>query len=134
MALKRFTSAIDDCQVSSALQNHKPNSKTLVLLAKSHLALGDYVESLRHIQAVLDFGADPSSNPILATKAEAIRMQNYIDQSRQAWARKVWNEAALNITKADLECQGLCPLQWSLWRVEIKIALQDWSGAETLAE
>lgn len=129
MSLRRFRQALDDTQIAMTLQNEDPSSRTLLLLATCHLALGDPTAALRNVQTILDIEGVPENNRVLVTKALAENMQQSLDQSHEARKRKEWLAAKNALDKAVVLCEGDRPLQWRIWEAEIQVAMMNWNEA-----
>jgi DnaJ homolog subfamily C member 7 len=127
MAIKRFKAALDDCQAASALQAGAPQVKTLVRLAKCHLAVGSPSASLLTVQQALALDANDSQ--ALEAKRKAEVMQGYLDRFETSKERKDWGQAKWALEKATEECEGDQPIQWRVWKCELDIARKKWDDA-----
>ncbi|KAG9004928.1 hypothetical protein FRB94_001966 [Tulasnella sp. JGI-2019a] len=128
MALKRFKWALNDCQSAAVLQVVSPSYKTLGRLAKCHLALGDPHAVMKAAQEAIECA------PSWATRASAELMQQYLDESRDARGSKSWEQAKSSLHKAAELCEGVLPPQWCVWKVEIEMAMCNWTEAATLSK
>jgi len=127
MAIKRFKAALADCQAASALQSGAPSAKTLVRLAKCHLAVGSPSASLLTVTQAL--ALDPKDAQGLDCKRKAEVMQSYLDRYESSKALKDWGQAKWALEKATEECEGDQPIQWRIWKVELEIARKKWDDA-----
>lgn len=127
MAIKRFKAALADCQSASFLQSSAPQSKTLIRLAKCHLAVGSPSACLLTIQQAL--ALDPKDKTALECKTKAEVMQGFLERFESSKKLKDWGQAKWALEKAVEECEGDQPIQWRIWRVEVDIARKKWDDA-----
>ncbi|KAG8869493.1 hypothetical protein FRB97_001120, partial [Tulasnella sp. 331] len=132
MRLRRFDQARDDHLAALSIPNHPWRLEALDRLVKCYIALGDPEAALLQVKVALEL--DPLYKSILALESTAKGMQANLRRSREAWAQKKWINAKLALALAIAACHGDCPLQWSIWRVEIEIAIGDWDNAISMAE
>ncbi|KAF8490106.1 hypothetical protein JB92DRAFT_3147931 [Gautieria morchelliformis] len=133
MALHRFRPALHDCQAAAALQAQQADAdapaagaapKTLVRLAKCHLALGAPGAALA---AARRGGKDAKDAREVEHAAQ--RMEAHLARVAGARARRDWGHARLALDAAARECAGGEPLEWRCWRVELELARGRWAAA-----
>jgi DnaJ family protein C protein 7 len=127
MALKRFHSALADCQQAASLQASSPVPKTLVRLARCQLALGspqDCISTLTRVAQV-----EPNNAAAASLRKQADSLQKHLDSFLKAKAAKDWGMARIAFDTAVRECEGDIPIQWRCWRVELEIVRKKWDDA-----
>ncbi|KIJ30739.1 hypothetical protein M422DRAFT_70960 [Sphaerobolus stellatus SS14] len=120
MALKKFRHALADCQNASTLQAASPVPKTLVRLAKCHLALGTPGPALSAVRAAL--AVDRANADAKKVEAAAERVQTHLSRVAVSRAKKDWKMARLALDQAVKECEGPEPIEWRCWRIEFELA------------
>ncbi|KAF8585459.1 TPR-like protein [Ramaria rubella] len=131
MALKFFRPALVDCQNAAALQAAHPVPKTLVRLAKCHLALGSPNPALSAVRAALS----AESGNVAAREVEraALRMEIHLSRFEAARTKRDWAHARLALDQAAKECEGSEPIEWRCWRIELELARGKLEQAMTAA-
>lgn len=130
MAIKRFTSACDDCQRAAKLQP-TPTAKTLVRLAKCQLALGGYTATLSTVERV--FAIDPNDQAARKLEAGAKVMRDHVARYHDAMEGKDYSMARLALEAAGKECEGDIPIDWRCWRVRLDLARGQLNAASQAA-
>lgn len=120
MALKLFRSALTDCQNAAVLQSASPIPKTLVRLAKCHIALGAPNPALSAAREAL--GIDPLNAAAMEVERAARRLEVHLARVTQARTKKDWAMARLALEQAAKECDGTEPIEWQCWRIEFDLA------------
>jgi hypothetical protein len=158
MALKFFRAALTDCQHAVSLQSSmgttggtgssasgRVPAKTLIRLAKCHLALGSPGPALSALRSALEAaeGDAPGSGAAAAVQAAAAareveraarRMEVHLARFGAARAKGDWAMARLALEQARGECEGGGPVEWRCWRVELELARGTVEGAMTAAK
>jgi DnaJ family protein C protein 7 len=135
MAIKRFRSALGDCQTAATIQSAAPAPKTLYRLARCHFALGSSIPALSSLNAVL--ALEPKNRVALQLKDKILEFSAHLRNVQSARARKDWGMARLAIDKClqSIEAEGdEIPTEWRLWRVELEIARGNWDLANLSAK
>ncbi|KAG1774160.1 hypothetical protein EV702DRAFT_1270163 [Suillus placidus] len=134
MALKRFRSALSDCQQAATLQSEDPSSKTLIRLARCQLALGLSEPALSTLRSVLSL--EPTNPAALQLKDKVLELENHLRTFESSRTRKEWGMARLALDKClqSIEAEGgEIPTQWRLWRVELELSRGSWDAANIAA-
>ncbi|KAG2345809.1 TPR-like protein [Suillus weaverae] len=134
MALKRFRSALSDCQQAATLQSEDPSSKTLIRLARCQLALGLSEPALSTLRSVLSL--EPTNPAALQLKDKVLELENHLRTFESSRTRKEWGMARLALDKClqSIEAEGgEIPTQWRLWRVELELSRGNWDAANIAA-
>ncbi|KAJ1306487.1 hypothetical protein OPQ81_007490 [Rhizoctonia solani] len=125
MALKKFAPALADCQTAASLQSASPVPKTLLRLARCHLALGDVPACLAALRDL------PDSTPgIQDVRRKAEGLQLHLQRFKDAKEKNEWGAARLALEQAVEAVEGDVPVQWRCWRVECEVARGSWVGAQ----
>ncbi|CAE6474116.1 unnamed protein product [Rhizoctonia solani] len=125
MALKKFAPALADCQTAASLQSANPVPKTLLRLARCHLALGDVPACLAALRDL------PDSTPGLQDiRKKAEGLQLHLQRFQEAKEKDEWGAARLALEQAVEAVEGDVPVQWRCWRVECEVARGSWVGAQ----
>ncbi|KEP47008.1 DnaJ family C protein [Rhizoctonia solani 123E] len=125
MALKKFAPALADCQSAASLQSASPVPKTLLRLARCHLALGDVPACLAALRDL------PDSTPgIQDVRKKAEGLELHLQRFHEAKAKNEWGAARLALEQAVDAVEGDVPVQWRCWRVECEVARGSWVGAQ----
>ncbi|KAG8722149.1 hypothetical protein FRC08_006598, partial [Ceratobasidium sp. 394] len=125
MALKRFAPALADCQAAASLQSASPVPKTLLRLARCHLALGDTAACLAALRDL------PGTTPgVLDVRRRAEALELHLKRFREAREKDEWGVARLALEQAVESLEGDVPVQWRCWRVECEVARGSWAGAQ----
>ena len=126
IAIKRFRSALADCQLAATLQAATPaygaaTSKTLLRLARCQLALAQTEAALSTLRVVI--AAEPASAPAADMHARALELQVYM-RNLVVWReRGQWDMARIELEKClyAIEAEGSeIPTEWRQWRIDIK--------------
>ncbi|KAG8775529.1 hypothetical protein FRC12_001434 [Ceratobasidium sp. 428] len=125
MALKRFGPALADCQSAASLQSASPVAKTLLRLARCHLALGDTAACLA---ALRDLPGETAGVLEVRRKAESLDL--HLKRFKEASEKDEWGVARLALEQAVDSLEGDVPAQWKCWRVECEVARGSWAGAQ----
>ena len=135
MALKRFRSALEDCQTAATIQSASPSPKTLLRLARCHFALGSPTPALSSLNAVL--ALDPKNLAAIQLKDKILVFSGHLRNAQTARSKKEWSMARLAIDKClqSIEAEGdEIPTEWRLWRVELELARANWETANIAAK
>lgn len=135
MALKRFRLALADCQQAAALQSAEPSSKTLIRLARCHLALGSSEPTLTTLRTVLTL--EPTNATALQLREKILELEAHLRNFNNAKRTKEWGMARLALDKCLQSIEGEgdeVPTQWRLWRVELELARANWDAANIAAK
>ena len=139
MALNRFRPALADCQSAATLQSTSGNvsgapPKTLLRLARCHLALGTPDAASSALCPVLDTEPDNAQARALADKIR--ELEGHLVTFQGARERKEWGLARLALDKCRQVVEregGDIPLEWRLWKVDLELAKGNWDGANVNA-
>lgn len=135
MALKRFRLALADCQQAAALQSAEPSSKTLIRLARCHLALGSTEPALTTLRTVITL--EPTNLAALQLQEKVLELEAHLRNFDGAKRRKEWGMARLALDKCLQSIEGEggeVPTQWRLWRVELELARGNWDAANIVVK
>lgn len=135
MALKRFRLALADCQQAAALQSAEPSSKTLIRLARCHLALGSSEPALTTLRTVV--ALEPTNAAARQLQDKVLELEAHLRNFDSAKRRKEWGMARLALDKCLQSIEGEggeIPTQWRLWRVELELARANWDAANIAAK
>lgn len=134
MALKRFRPALADCQQAAALQSAEPSSKTLIRLARCHLALGSSKPALTALRTVI--ALEPTNAAALQLQEKVLELEAHLRNFDNAKRQKEWGMARLALDKCLQSIEGEggeVPTQWRLWRVGLELARANWDAANIAA-
>jgi DnaJ homolog subfamily C member 7 len=135
MAIKRFRTALADCQTAARLQAEAPSAKTLVRLARCQLALGSPTPALSTLRDALS--AEPNNSAALALQKKVLELEAHLRNFENARSRKEWGMARLALGKClqGIEGEGgEIPIEWRLWGVELELARGNWDAANIAAK
>jgi DnaJ homolog subfamily C member 7 len=135
MAMKRFRPALDDCQQAAFVQSSSPQPKTLIRLARCHLALGSPVPALNTLRTALSI--DPKNTSALQLQKQIIELEAHLRNFEMARGKKEWGMARLALDKCFQGIEGEggeTPVEWRLWRVELDMARGNWDSAAMTAK
>ncbi|QRV73713.1 DnaJ domain protein [Ceratobasidium sp. AG-Ba] len=125
MSLKKFALALADCQSAASLQSASPVPKTLLRLARCHLALGDTPACFAALRDL------PNETPgVLDVRRKAEALDLHLKRFKDAREKDEWGVARLALEQAVDSLEGDVPVQWRCWRVECEIARGSWAGAQ----
>lgn len=134
MALKQFKPALSDCQEAAALQVNAPSTKTIVRLARCHLALGASGPALSSLREVLSL--EPDNVQAKQLQAKALELEGNLRNFQSARSEKQWTIARIALDRCFLAIEGDSgdvPPEWRCWRIEIELAKGNWDGATMVA-
>ncbi|KAN0086110.1 hypothetical protein V8E55_007244 [Tylopilus felleus] len=134
MALKCFRLALADCQQAAVLQSTEPSSKTLIRLARCHLALGSSGPALKTLHAVLAIG--PTNAAALQLQDKVLELEAHLCDFDNAKRKKKWGMARLALDKClqSIEGEGTeVPTQWRLYKIKLELACTNWDAANIAA-
>ncbi|KAF8448872.1 hypothetical protein L210DRAFT_3640505 [Boletus edulis BED1] len=134
MALKRFRLALADCQQAAALQSAGHSSKTLIRLARCHLALGSSQPALTTLRTVISL--EPTNATALQLQEKVLELEAHLRNFDSAKRQKEWGMARLALDKCLQSIEGEAgevPTQWRLWRIELELARANWGAANIAA-
>ncbi|KAI0058879.1 protein prenylyltransferase [Artomyces pyxidatus] len=134
MAIKRFRSALEDCQQAATLQTAAPSPKTLVRLARCQLALGSPTPALSTLRSVL--ALEPQNAAALQLQQKVLELEAHLRNFDGARKKREWGMARLALDRCmqGIEGEGSdVPTEWRLWRVELELARGNWEAANTAA-
>ena len=140
IALKRFRSALADCQLAATLQaSASPDNaappKTLLRLARCQLALAQTAAALSTLRAVL--AAEPTSAPAAQMQARALELEAHTRNLIASRQRREWGMARIALERClhAIEAEGSeIPTEWRQWRVELELARGNWDAANSAAK
>ncbi len=135
MALKRFRSALEDCQTASTLQSASPSSKTLLRLAKCQLATGSSSPALSTIRTLL--AIEPKNSQAILLRDKVQQLESHIKTFEQAREKKDWGLARLALDKCLQAIEGEggdIPAEWRCWRIELELSKGNWEAANISAK
>ena len=135
MALKKFKSALADCQQAANLQADAPSVKTLTRLARCQLSTGSTAPALSTLRLVLEL--EPKNAAALQLQKKVLELEAHLRNFEGAKGRREWAMARLALDKCiqtmDAE-GGDIPIQWRLWKVELEVARGSWDNASISAK
>ncbi|KAJ7777277.1 hypothetical protein B0H16DRAFT_1302037 [Mycena metata] len=134
MGIKRFRSALDDCQLAATLQSADPSPKTLLRLARCQFALGSTTPALSTLRSVI--AIEPKNAPALQLQSKINLLEGHLKNFQSAKAKKEWAHARLALDKClqGIEGEGgEIPTEWRLWRVELELARGNLEAANAAA-
>ena len=131
MAIKHFRSALEDCQSAAQLQSASPQPKTLLRLARCHLALGQVSQALSSVNSVLS--AEPNNAEAISLRQKVNALQSHVDRYHQAVEGGEWSIARLALENAEKFVNGGIPIEWRCWKIEIEIRRRRWDAATSAA-
>jgi DnaJ family protein C protein 7 len=140
IAIKRFRSALADCQLAATMQaaasaDGTAPPKTLLRLARCQLALAQTTAALSTLRAVL--AVEPDSAPAMQMHARALELEAHTRNLVGARQRREWGMARIALDRCLLviEAEGSeIPTEWRQWRVEIELSRGNWDGANSAAK
>lgn len=139
MALKKFRPALADCQAAHTLQSActppAPSAKTLVRLARCHLALGAPTPALSTLRVAL--GLEPANTAAAQLQEKVLVLEGHLRNFEGAKERREWGMARLALDKClqGIEGEGgEIPTEWRLWRVELELTRGNWEAANIAAK
>ena len=130
MALKRFRSALADCQKAAALQSSSPQPKTLARLARCQIALGQIDDAQRTITEVLTI--DPQNAQALGDQAKIDKIRADLANVEREKAKKDWSFVIFGLDSLEKEVETP-PLAWRITRVEALLGKKRTEEASMLA-
>lgn len=129
MAQKAFQAALSDCQAASLLQTTSPSARTLMRLARCHMALGNPAAAVTALQTALRL--EPDNGPAREQQAAARKMLADMRATEDAMRGGDWQHAEAALERACAACEGEpLPIAWRLWRVRIALARKQYQTAE----
>ncbi|KAG9313146.1 hypothetical protein JVU11DRAFT_6596 [Chiua virens] len=134
MALKRFRPALADCQQAAALQSAQPSSKTLIRLARCHLALGFSKAALTTLRTVIPL--EPTNAVALQLQEKVLELEAHLRNFDSSKRKKEWGMARIALDKCLQSIAGEggeIPTQWRLWRIELELSRANWDAANIAA-
>jgi len=135
MSIKRFRPALEDCQDAATLQSAAPIAKTLIRLARCHLALGSPTPALSSLNAALSI--DPTNSAGRQLRDAILELSTHLKNVESARARKDWGMARLAMDKCLQAIDGEgdeVPIEWRLWRIELELVRGNWDAATVAAK
>lgn len=135
MALKRFKTALADCQQAATLQAADPQPKTLVRLARCQLSTGSTAPALSTLRSVITI--DPKNAAALQLQKKVQDLEGHLANFDRAKGKKDWGMARLALDKCvqAIESEGGdVPMQWRLWKIEMELARGNWDAAGIAAK
>ncbi|KAF8336009.1 hypothetical protein F5887DRAFT_988267 [Amanita rubescens] len=130
MALKRFRPALEDCQHAATLQSNAPSSKTLLRLARCHLALGATTPASSTVSTVLTM--EPNNTMAVQLRDKIQQLESHLGNFEFARKQKNWGMARLALEKCLQAIEGEggeIPTEWRMWRVELELCRRNWDAA-----
>ncbi|KAH6915582.1 DnaJ domain-containing protein [Coprinopsis sp. MPI-PUGE-AT-0042] len=140
MALKRFRSAMADCQQALSILSpgtatpsaSAPNSAALVKclfrLAKCQFSLGETAAAMSSLTRV--FALEATNSPAIQLKHKIEALQAHIKNFEKSKEKKDWGMARLSLDKCT---QTMEQEEWRVWKVELELAKGNWEGASMAA-
>ena len=104
MALKRFRLALADCQQATALQSAEPSAKTLIRLARCHLALGSSEPALTTLSTAI--ALEPNNAAALQLQDKVLELEAKLCSLDGAKRKKEWEMARLTLDKCLQSIEG----------------------------
>ncbi|CAD6919411.1 unnamed protein product, partial [Tilletia laevis] len=127
MGLKRFPSALNDCQLAANLSPNGPNAKILLRLARCQFALGsldDAERSLERIVGVADSPApalEPDNQQAKSLLAQVNDTKTHFRQFESYRDSKSYTFASIALNKT-LQAVEVPPLSWKIARTKILLS------------
>lgn len=134
MAEKRFQPAISDCQTAATLQSASPSPKTLLRLARCHLALGSPEPALSSLRQVLEI--EPKNASAIQLRTKAAELEAHLRNFHKTRAAKDWATARIALDRCFRAIEGGdadAPSEWLSWRLQLEIARGQWDSASIAA-
>jgi DnaJ homolog subfamily C member 7 len=132
MALKRFKSALADCQTAASLQAASPSPKTLLRLARCQHALGEVAGASSTLRALLEI--EPNNLPARELRQRVDELATHLANFERARADKSWGMARLALDQCIQRIEGGAPTQWRLWKIELELVRGNWESAYNAAK
>lgn len=130
MALKRYKSALADCQKAAALQSSAPQAKTLARLARCQIAIGQIDDAQRALSEVLSL--DPKNAQALSDQSKIDKIRLDLTNVEREKAKKEWSYVIFGLDSLEKEVE-LPPLSWRITRVEALLGKKRTEDAASLA-
>jgi DnaJ family protein C protein 7 len=130
VALKRFKTALADCQKAAALQSASPQAKTLARLARCQIALGQIDDAQRTLSEVLSL--DPSNAQAATDQAKIDKIRNDLTSIERSRAKKDWTFVMFGLDSLEKEVE-MPPTHWRVLRVEALLGKKRTEDAASLA-
>lgn len=130
VALKRFRSALADCQQAVSLQAASPQAKTLARLARCQIALGQIDAAERTLDECLQL--DAKSGQAVADKAKVAKIKHDIANVAREREKKEWTYVLYGLDSLEREVDTL-PSEWRFWRIEALLGRKRLDDAASLA-
>lgn len=130
VALKRFKSALADCQKAAALQSASPQAKTLARLARCQIALGQIDDAQRTLSEVLS--VDPKNAQAITDQAKIDKIRSDLVNVEREKAKKDWSFVIFGLDSLEKEVESP-PLAWKIIRVEAYLGKKRTEDAASLA-
>ena len=131
MAIKHYRSALEDCQNAAQLQSSSPQPKTLLRLARCHLALGQSSQALSTVNSVLSI--EPNNTDAVSLRQKVNTLHTHIERYHQAVEGAEWSIARLALENAEKFVDGSIPIEWRCWKIDIEIRPRRWDAATSAA-
>jgi DnaJ family protein C protein 7 len=123
MALKRFRSALADCQLAASLQSASPSPKTLLRLGRCQLALGSSAAALSTVRSI--FATEPNNVAAIQLRDKIQLLEGHMRNLESARKNKDWGHARLALDKCLQAIDGEgeeVPTEWRILRVELELS------------
>jgi DnaJ homolog subfamily C member 7 len=129
IAVKKFGSALTDAQTAATLQSSSPQIKTLLRLARCHLALGNVTGALNTLTTASELPGESANSAVLTALQNAKRMQQDLATYLKAREQKDWGVARLALDRCIEGAEGNGSDEWKRWKIEMEIAKGRWDSA-----
>lgn len=130
MASRSYSAALADCVAATAIQASKPQSKTLLRLARCQLALGLILAAQQTLDQLLQL--DPGNPQVGSERARAARIATHVANVRRELAGKNWSMVLLGVDAAAREVEET-PREWRTWKVEALVGKKSYDQAAGMA-
>lgn len=130
MSLKRYASALDDCQKAAALQASAPQAKTLARLARCQIATGQIDDASRTLNEVL--ALDSKNAQALADRARIDKIRSDLTNITREKAKREWTYVIFGLDSLEKEVDSP-PAAWRIIRVEALLGKKKLEDAASLA-
>ncbi|KAK0525241.1 hypothetical protein OC842_005572 [Tilletia horrida] len=136
MALKRFSSAIADCQLAAQLSLNGPNAKTLIRLARCQYAIGRLDDARRSLEIILgsesgssqQAGIEPANAQARSLLAQVKDTETHYRQFETYRDSKSYSFASIALNKS-IQAVEVPPLEWKVARAKLLLSQASSSAA-----
>jgi DnaJ family protein C protein 7 len=113
----------------------KPQTKTLLRLARCQLALAQTTAALSILRNVIS--EEPANAQATQMQTKALELEAHVRNLEMSRRRGEWAMARIALDRClrVVEAEGSeIPIEWRVWRVEIELARGNWDGANSAAK